>query len=242
MKILAVIPARGGSKRLPGKNIKPLGGKPLIAWTIDAARASGCCVDVLVSTDDPAIAEVAITHDASVPWLRPAHLATDTANSIDVVLHAVDWYEAQHTPLDGVLLLQATSPFRADDAIARAIALFKEHQGQRPVVSVSQASAHPAWTFRVSNEGMEPFLGWADLDKRSQDLEPAWMLNGAFYLTSPERLKKEHSFMGPDCVPLVIEDDKENLDIDTAEDWTAAENILQRTLTHSTLTVALPLH
>ncbi len=226
MKILAVIPARGGSKRLPGKNIKTLGGKPLIAWSIDAARASGCCVDVLVSTDDPAIAEVAKAHGASVPWLRPAELASDTAGSVDVLLHAVDWYQAHRAPLDAVLLLQPTSPFRSSDAIARAVDLFKAHQGQRPVVSVSPASTHPAWTFRVGSEGMSPFLGWGDLGKRSQDLEPAWMLNGSIYLMAPDQLRQVKSFLTPNTLPFQMQQPQEALDIDTASDFELCEWLL----------------
>lgn len=228
MKILAVITARGGSKRLPGKNIKPLGGKPLIAWSIDAARASACCVDVLVSTDDPAIADVAKAYGASVPWLRPTELATDTTGSVEVMLHAVDWYEAQRSPLDGVLLLQPTSPFRSDDAIARAVDLFKAHQGQRPVVSVSPASTHPAWTFRVSSEGMSPFLGWDSLDKRSQDLEPAWMLNGSIYLMAPDQLRQDKSFLIPTTLPFQMQQAQEALDIDTGTDFEMCEWLLHR--------------
>ena len=94
-RLLAIVPARGGSKRLPRKNLLPMGGKPLIAWTLDAAVQSGCFVDVLVSTDDAEIAEAALSHGALVPWLRPAEFATDTARSIDVVLHALDWYERE---------------------------------------------------------------------------------------------------------------------------------------------------
>lgn len=228
MKILAVITARGGSKRLHGKNIKPLGGKPLIAWSIDSARASGCCVDVLVSTDDPAIADVAKAYGASVPWLRPAELATDTAGSVDVMLHAVDWYEEHRLPLDGVLLLQPTSPFRSDGAIARAVDLFKSWQGQRPVVSVSPASTHPAWTFRVSGDTMSPFLDWDGLGKRSQDLEPAWMLNGSIYLIAPDQLRQDKSFLTPSTLPFQMQQAQEALDIDTATDFEMCEWLLDR--------------
>ena len=112
MKVLALIPARGGSKRVPGKNVRDLAGKPLIIWTLDAVRGVEGIVDVLVSTDDPGIAAVASSAGARVPWLRPAHLATDIAGSVDVALHALDWFEMQHGTVDALLLLQPTSPLR----------------------------------------------------------------------------------------------------------------------------------
>lgn len=229
MKILALIPARGGSKRLPGKNIKPLGGLPLIAWTIRAAHECGCCADVLVSTDDPAIAAVAREHGASVPWLRPPELATDTASSIDVVIHAVNAFEKENGPVDGVLLLQPTSPFRSTDSIRRAVTLFRESGGSYPVVSVSPASSHPAWCFRQAGEGLEPFLGWPAVGQRSQDLEPAWMLNGSIYLISPARLRTERSFLAPDTRPLLMSDAVEAIDVDTPSDFALCEANVQDT-------------
>jgi len=229
VKILALIPARGGSKRLPGKNIKPLGGIPLIAWTIHAAKESGCCADVLVSTDDPAIASVAREHGASVPWLRPPELATDTASSIDVVIHAVDAYEGENGSVDGVLLLQPTSPFRTTDTIRRAVTLFHGGGARHPVVSVSPASSHPAWCFRQTGVGLEPFLGWPAAGQRSQDLEPAWMLNGSIYLISPHRLRAECSFLAPDTHPLLMTDGVEAIDVDTPSDFALCEATVQAT-------------
>ena len=226
MKILALIPARGGSKRLPGKNIKMLGGLPLIAWTIRAVSDSGCCADVLVSTDDPAIAEIAREHGAHVPWLRPPELSTDTASSVDMAIHAVDAYETMSGPVDGLLLLQPTSPFRTSDSIKRAVNLFCESDGWHPVVSVSPASSHPAWCFRQKQEGMEPFLGWSELKKRSQDLEPAWMLNGAIYLISPNRLRNEKSFLTLDAQPLLMTDINESIDVDTMADFELCKSML----------------
>ena len=228
MKILALIPARGGSKRVPGKNIKNLGGLPLIAWTLRAAHDSGVCAAVVVSTDDEAIAAVAREHGADVPGLRPAELATDTAGSVDVALQALDGYEAEHGPVDGLLLLQPTSPFRSADTIRRGAALFAENHGRQPVVSVSPAENHPAWCFRTTPGGMEPFLGWDAINRRSQDLEPAWALNGALYLIAPTRLRQERSFLTPDTRPLVMDDPDEAIDIDTPEDWALAEARLPR--------------
>ena len=135
MRILVVITARGGSKRLPGKNIRILGEKPLIIWSIDVAKDIPEICDILVSTDDTAIASICTEAGALVPWLRPAELATDTANSIDVVLHALDWYETEKGAVDGILLLQPTSPFRTKKTVLRGIELFSKNE-QQPVLGV----------------------------------------------------------------------------------------------------------
>jgi CMP-N,N'-diacetyllegionaminic acid synthase len=226
MRILALVPARGGSKRVPGKNIRLLGGKPLIVWTIDAAKDTGEICDILVSTDDPDIASICEAANAMVPWLRPTELATDTAGSVETVLHALDWYEAQKGPVDGLLLLQPTSPFRTADSIKRAIAIFKEGLCQQPVVSVSPASCHPAWCFRLLKEGMSPFLGWEEVNRRSQELEPAYMLNGAIYIISPMTLRKTRSLLTTESMPFVMGDPMEGVDIDTEMDWMiAAESV-----------------
>ncbi len=127
MRILAVIPARGGSKRLPRKNIRPLGGIPLIFWSINAAKGISEICDILVSTDDPEIAEVTKNTGALVPWLRPRELATDTAQSVDVCLHALEWYEKEKGKVDGLMLLQPTSPFRTRGSILRGIELFDKN-------------------------------------------------------------------------------------------------------------------
>lgn len=223
MRILALITARGGSKRLPGKNIRVLGDKPLIVWSIDVARDIPEICDILVSTDDTAIASVCSDAGALVPWLRPAELATDTASSVDVVLHALDWYEAEKGTVDGVLLLQPTSPFRSVDTIQRAVSMFVEHKGMHPVVSVSPASDHPCWCFRSADKELDPFLGWDNISKRSQDLEPAWVLNGAIYLIGPSMLRKKHGFLFPGTLPITMLDPVEAIDIDTPHDWIRAE-------------------
>jgi CMP-N,N'-diacetyllegionaminic acid synthase len=225
---LAIVPARGGSKRLPRKNVLPLGGKPLIAWTIAAARASGCFVDVLVSTDDAEIAEAARAYGALVPWLRPAEFATDTARSIDVVLHALDWYERERGTVTGMMLLQPTSPFRSAATIRDAAARFLELGADAPVVGVSPAENHPAWTFSIKGSRMQPFCGWNSLKLRSQDLPPAYTLNGAIYVSTPARLRATQSFYAEDMHALVMLDHTESQDIDTAEDWERAERLLSQ--------------
>ena len=221
MRILALIAARGGSKRLPGKNIRLLGGKPLIVWSIDVAKDSPEICDILVSTDDPAIAAVSKEAGAYVPWLRPAELATDTASSVDVALHALHWYEAEKGAVDGVLLLQPTSPFRTQATVQRGIELFSKH-GHQPVLGVSPTHAHPMWTLKMDGDYLAPFTSDHGLENRSQDLPPAYVVNGSFYLISPTELRVCRSFRGKKTVALLIESQKEALDIDTDFDWLCA--------------------
>ncbi len=225
MRILALIPARGGSKRLPGKNIRALGGKPLITWSIDVARDIADISDILVSTDDPVIAEIASAAGALVPWLRPLELASDTASSIDVCLHALDWYENKKGAVDGLLLLQPTSPFRGRASVLRGIELFRANHG-RSVAGVSPAQSHPMWCFRIEGGAMHPYCGKAGLTLRSQDLERAYVVNGAFYLAAPAELKKLRSFFGDDSVPLVMDEAAASIDIDTDWDWLMAESLI----------------
>lgn len=222
MKILALIPARGGSKRLPGKNIRVLGGKPLIVWSIDVARGIPAICDILISTDDPAIANVCSEAGAYVPWLRPAELATDIAGSNDVALHALNWYESEHGVIDGILLLQPTSPFRTRQMVRRGIELFVKHDRQ-PVIGVSLTDAHPMWTLKVEGDYLVPFMQEHGLGTRSQDLPPAYVVNGSFYLITPKELRANRTFFGKEAIPLLIESAQEALDIDTEWDWKVAE-------------------
>lgn len=228
MKIIAIIPARGGSKRLPGKNVKLLGGHPLIAWTIKAAQAAQDVSHIIVSTDDKKTADIAELYGVSVPRLRPERLSTDTAATIDVVRYVLDEYEEKHGEVDGVLLLQPTSPFRTAESIQRAIAMFSDNDARNSVVSVSPAASHPAWCFKIGKGIMQPFLDWSQLSKRSQDLEPAYTLNGAIYLISPSALREKKSFVFEGTLPLVMAEGLETLDIDTPEDWAEAEQLVDK--------------
>lgn len=221
MKILALIPARGGSKRLPGKNVRLLGGKPLIVWSIDIAKGIPEICDILVSTDDPAIATVCKEAGALVPWLRPAEFATDTASSMDVALHALDWYEAENGEVDGLLLLQPTSPLRTQKTVRRGIELFKAN-AQKSVLGVSSCHAHPMWTLKMEGDYLVPFMPEHGLGTRSQDLPAAYVVNGSFYLSSPVELRANRSFVGAKTIPLLIESPQEALDIDTEWDFSIA--------------------
>ena len=225
MRILVLIPARGGSRRLPGKNIRKLGGKPLIVWSIELAKGIAEACDILVSTDDPAIAAVCTEAGALLPWLRPAELATDTASSVDAALHALEWYEAEKGAVDGLLLLQPTSPFRTKETVRKGIELFVKYD-RHPVLGVSPTHAPPMWTLKVEGGYLVPFMQCHGLETRSQDLPPAYVVSGCFYLISPAELRACRSFRGIEPIPLLIESSLEALDIDTEWDFKMAEVIL----------------
>ncbi|WP_078125506.1 cytidylyltransferase domain-containing protein [Leptospira alexanderi] len=229
MKLLTVIPARGGSKRLPGKNIRILGNKPLIAWSIEVVKQIPEICDILVSTDDEKIAEIAKKFGAFVPWLRPADLATDTSSSIDVVLHTLNWYEKEKQEVDGVILLQPTSPFRRKESIRKGVEIFLKNEKKSTVLGVSPANPHPMWCFKLENGSLKPFCGDGGLHLRSQDLPPAYFVDGSFYLTPKIHLKEKRTFYTEIVVPLITRYEEESLDIDTESDWKWAEGILKET-------------
>nr|WP_320012028.1 acylneuraminate cytidylyltransferase family protein [uncultured Desulfobulbus sp.] len=226
MKILALILARGGSKRLPGKNIRSLGGKPLVVWSIDIVKDAPEICDILVSTDNSDIASISSNAGAYVPWLRPKRLATDTASSIDATLHALDWYESQRSEVDGILLLQPTSPFRTKETVRRGLEKFRTN-GQQPVIGVSPTHAHPLWALKVEGNHLEPYIKHHGLTVRSQELPLAYKVNGSFYLISPKDFRRHRSFfIESKTSPLVIQSQKESLDIDTEFDFNLAQFIL----------------
>jgi N-acylneuraminate cytidylyltransferase len=224
VRILALILARGGSKRVPGKNVRRLGSKPLIVWSIEAAEGVAEICDILVSTDDVEIARIAGSAGALVPWLRPAELATDTATSVDACLHALDWYEKEKGPIDGLLLLQPTSPFRSRESLSAGIDLFRANR-HRSVVGVSPAKSHPLWCFRMIDGSLIPYVEGEQLSSRSQDLPAAYVINGAFYLTASETLRRTRTFSA-DMVPLIMDGPADSIDIDTEWDFQMAKAII----------------
>jgi CMP-N,N'-diacetyllegionaminic acid synthase len=239
VRVLAIIPARGGSKRLPGKNARLLGGRPLIAWSIDSALAAQAFCDVLLTTDDERLAEIGRAAGALVPWLRPAELATDTATSGDVLRHALAWYEAHRGTVDVVVLLQPTSPFRRLSSVQGALRCFLDQPGdaaRRTVVSVSHSSVPPEWCFRVNagDHALQPVLGWSELGKRSQDLQAAYQLNGSLYVASSDTIRDGSPLVGPGSLAFLMEGAEESIDIDTAQDWRFAESFLSDGAEHLT--------
>ncbi|MDH5763288.1 MAG: acylneuraminate cytidylyltransferase family protein [Nitrospinota bacterium] len=227
MKILAIIPARGGSKRIPGKNLKLLGDKPLIVWSIEVALASKSFDRVMVSTEDSKIAEVSKNFGAEVPWLRPAHLASDEATSEDVVIDFLNRINTETGAMpDALMLLQPTSPFRTVRSIHRAIDLF-EKSGGDSIVSVSPPATHPYLCKVLDENGeMKPFIPDQPEIHRTQDLPAVYQLDGVIYLASTQNILVEKNFYSKHTRGLIIDDPHESIDIDTPFDWLMAETIL----------------
>jgi len=222
MSMLALIPARGGSKGIPRKNIRPFCGKPLLHWTIDVALASPCVDRVVVSTDDPEIAEVARDGGAEVPFLRPPELSSDTAPGIAPVLHALQ----QLPEINAVLLMQPTSPLRRVEDVEAIVALHRQ-VGNDSVISVTPSSKHPAWMFGLSPaQVLEPLMILSDVTCRQQ-LPPAYALNGALYLASRPFLERESSFLTSNTVGYVMPPER-SVDIDTPLDWQWGEFLMQQ--------------
>lgn len=225
MRILALIAARGGSKRLPRKNCRLLGGKPLVTWSINVVKGIPEICDLIVSTDDNEIASICSAAGACVPWLRPAELATDTASSAEVALHALKWYEAERGGVDGLLLLQPTSPFRTRETILKGIGLYIDN-GNRSVLAVSPSSASSIPAFKIEGQCLKSLFDHKQLAVISQDEQKTYTPNGSFYLISPSLLRDKKSFFSEQMSPLIIESPKEALDIDTEWDWFVAQSIV----------------
>ena len=224
--IVALVTARGGSKSVPRKNVLPLGDKPLIAWTIEAAKKSSILDRVILSTDDEEIAAVGQAWGAEVPFMRPADLAQDNSNHISVVLHALDWLEAHQQLPEYLLLLQPTSPFRTAEDIQQGIALAQQHQAEA-VVGVCEAENHPFWVKRLTENGTLTTFVESDLAYlRRQELPPAYVINGAFYLNRVTSLRETRTFTPPGTYPFIMSREH-SLDIDTPWDFYLAKLILQ---------------
>lgn len=227
MNVVALITARSGSKSIPRKNVIPVGGKPLIAWTIAAALGSRNVSRVLVSTDDPEIAEVSRTHGAEVPFLRPAELAQDDSTSFDVAAHALRWLaEHDHAEPDYLLLLQPTSPLRAAEDIDGAIDLARERNADA-VLAVCEASPHPYLARSVDERGvLSDFIHLAKKPSRRQEYPAAYMLNAAIYLNRPASLLASRSFQPPGALAYIMPQER-SLDIDSPWELRIADLILR---------------
>jgi CMP-N-acetylneuraminic acid synthetase len=229
--VLTLIPARGGSKGLPGKNIRPFLGKPLIARTIDAARDSKLAGRIVVSTDDAEIARVSQQSGAEVPFLRPEEIASDASPVLAAALHALDWFDThQGWKPDWLLLLQPTSPLRCSDDIRRAFELVQSSDADA-VVAVSETKSHPFWVKTLDSSGyLRPFVDGQTAPARRQDLPPAFALNGLLYLVRVSTLREESAFCPQKTLPLVIPSAR-SFDIDSEEDFLIAE-FASRLATH----------
>ena len=224
MKSLVIIPARGGSKGIPHKNIKPLNGKPLIYYTMDVARQIVGDEYICVSTDDPEIIQCVEAYGLKVPFTRPAELATDKAGTYGVLLHALNFYEQQGRHFDNIILLQNTSPFRTAKQVEEALKLYKP--GIDMVVSVKECPENPY--YNVFEEDEEGFLNISKGDgsiTRRQDAPKVYEYNGAIYIINTESLKQADLGHFKHRVKYVM-DDMTSIDLDTMFDWKMAELII----------------
>lgn len=226
--ILGLIPARGGSKGLPGKNIKPMCGKPLVAWTIEKAKKSKYFDKVIVSTDDSQIADISKKYGAEIPFLRPAELAADHASSMDVIFHALDYFKTKGVVFDAVALLEPTSPLREDKDIDQAIELLYSNEDKiDSVVSVGEVQLeHPAIVKVIANGYVKPYDdSWGKVTRR-QELSKVYFPYGVIYIATTKSLRVAKTFYQEKTKPYFIER-WQNYEIDDLYDFMNIETILK---------------
>lgn len=226
-EILVIIPARGGSKGLPGKNIRMLNNKPLISYAIEAAKGSQLVTKVIVSTDSERIAEVGRQYGAEVPFIRPAELATDTATSVDVAIHAIkhlkqyEDYSAEY-----IVLLQCTTPFITSEDIDGAIQKCINEE-MDAIVSVCESEVNPFWTVKFEGNRLKDIIEGGNAIAARQLLPQAYRLNGGLYGVKSEVFLKEGNFMPERTTGYVMPNDR-SIDIDTIEDFEMCEYIMNK--------------
>lgn len=222
---LAVIPARGGSKRVPHKNIKPFGGQPMIAWSIRAAIESRCFDRILVSTDDAEIATIARFYGADVPFLRPAELSDDHTGTIPVIAHAIEWQNANGLRTTEVCCIYATAPFVSADDLRRGLSIRHESRAEFAIAMMRYPSPIQR-AFRIREDNRVEMFDPAQFEIRSQDLDDAWHDAGQFYWGRADAWLTHKTLFGSDTAPVVLARHLVQ-DIDTAEDWYRAELMFQ---------------
>ena len=228
MRILGVIPVRGGSKGVPGKNIKILNGKPLIQYTSDIAlNVTGLC-KVVVSTDDDKIIEVAKGLGLEVPFKRPSNLATDASPTLPVILHVLQYYKDIGEEYDAVCLLQVTSPFRTLKFLEEALEKFKKEDTDS-LVSVLEVphEYNPHWTFKEVNGVLEIATGEQEIISRRQDLPKAYHRDGSIYITKTGVLLEQQSLYG-NSIAYIESNPERHVNIDTLSDWEKAEALSRK--------------
>jgi CMP-N-acetylneuraminic acid synthetase len=227
-KILGVITARGGSKGIPGKNIKNLGGKPLIAYSIEVVKKSRMVTCLVVSTDDKEIAAVAKKYGAEVPFLRPAELATDTVGHLEVMQHAIKFMEDKHDiKFDYVVIFQPTSPFRTVEDINKTIKKLIVKKADSAVSLVEIENNHPIKTKRLRGDRVLPYCIVEKEGIRRQNLPKAYKRSGAVYAMRRDLIMKKHKLYGNNIVGVIIPQER-SIDIDDKFDWLKAEFMLKQ--------------
>ena len=222
---ICIIPARGGSKRIPRKNIKDFLGKPIIAYSIEAAIKSNCFDQILVSTDDDEIAEIAKKYGAKVPFIRPVKLSNDYSNTLPVIRHAIEWFDDQNQLLSEVCCLYATAPFVQADTINKAYKQMKQKQADY-CFTVTSFAFPIQRAVRLTTENRIEMFYPEQLEIRSQDLEESYHDAGQFYWGKAEAFKQEKPLFSKSATPYILPRHLVQ-DIDTPEDWRRAELMYQ---------------
>lgn len=227
-RVLGIIPARGGSKGLPGKNIRELCGKPLIAWSIEKAKKSRHLDEVVVTTDNREIAEIARQYGAAVPFLRPADLATDRSSTYEVIRHTLEYYRnAERREFDFIVLLEPTSPLREDDDIDRMLETLDSRADEfDAIVSVGEITEHPSIMKRLVGNHMEPFCSELAQLTRRQDNAPAYFPFGVAYIAKTHALLDENTFYTRRCTYFPIKR-YQNYEIDDIYDLLCVESVMK---------------
>lgn len=225
-KILAIIPARAGSKGLPGKNIKPLLGKPLIAWTIEHAQQSDYIDEIFISTDSADIAKIALKYGVEIPFLRPEVLAGDNVKSIDVIEHVLEYYFSINKLFDLVLLLEPTSPLREPEDIDSAITTLVNTNEAESIVGVCKSeSAHPSFSVTIENVFLKPYEN-GEMVLRRQDIKDVYFFEGSVYLSYTASLLKRKTFYHEKTLPYIVPKWKA-FEVDDNVDWIIIEALLK---------------
>jgi CMP-N-acetylneuraminic acid synthetase len=226
MRVLGIVTARGGSKGVPRKNVRPLGGKPLLAWTAESAARARSLARTILSTDDDEIAAVGRAAGLDVPFMRPAELAGDRTPSLPVLQHAVRWLEERGDRYDAICLLQPTNPLRPPELIDRCVARLAD-SGADAVISVLRVpdDYNPHWVYFERDGVLRLATGEATPIPRRQDLPPAFHRDGSVYVTRRDVLIEQSSLFGARVVGVEV-DPAQSINIDTLDDWARAEALV----------------
>lgn len=224
MEILAIIPARKNSKRIKNKNKILLKNKKLIEHTFIVAKKSKLFTKILLTTDDEELIKLSKKYNILAPWVRPKKISDDFSPSHKAVIHAYDWYKKNYGKVDGIFILQPTSPFRTIKTLKEMIKIFKTNK-KKSVINVSKCNEHPEWMLKLKNKKILPYISKKNYPTRSQSLTKLYKINGLGYLINPSNLIKEKTLMPKNAIPCINKSKIESIDIDDMQDYLIAKKI-----------------